>query len=444
MIEHVKPTARVPAIQGQFGPRLLTYTTQLPAGALETIIGHDPRSRHWKKLTDDLSYIYNHLQRATTKTRLDSLVRYIRYRFIERPTVIGAFPAIAVAVQNPTPFEKAEGIESGMGVLHFDLSKRNRRVLVDGLGRASAALELVELSESNEIADEARDALQKLLSEFTLPTVFYVPAEGTSPLSLEEMQQLFHDFNFRVAKVQERLAIALDHSDVYIALANRIGDSELIQSFGGMERKAASLGSKSTAIVVQQNLLRFVRAAAEGERFADSSNNQDLAEPNLREDTLDQFEERILAFLKAFAEEMGPERFTDRESIHLSSPGWTALGVVFNDLDVRLKVPNLEAAASRIGTLDWTRTADIWSEIVKEKVNKKGETVLGLLGGGGAQNRRMMTEIVRKALNIDDLLRERGLLEEQDAAVTEEAAEAIAQGADEGQSAPAASEPELV
>lgn len=416
MIEHVKPTARVPAIQGQFGPRLLTYTTQLPVGALETIIGHDPRSKHWKKLSDDLSYIYTHLQRATTKSRLESLVRYIRYRFIERPTIVGAFPAIAVAVQNPTPFEKVEGTESGMGVLHFDLSQRNRRILVDGLGRASAALELVELSESSEISESAREAVQKLLGEFTLPTVFYVPAPGTAPLSLEEMQQLFHDFNFRVRKVKDREAIALDHSDVYIALANRIGDSDLLRSFGGMERKAASLGSKSSAIVVQQNMLRFVRAAAEGERFADGSNNQDLANPNLTDETLDLFEERVLTFLKNFSEAMGPENFKDRESIHLSSPGWTALGIVFNDLDVRLKVPNLEVAAARLGSLDWHRTGPLWSEIVREKVNKNGETVLGLLGGGGAQNRRLMTDVVRKALHIDDLLRQRGLLEPNEVA----------------------------
>lgn len=444
MIEHVKPTARVPAIQGQFGPRLLTYTTQLPAGALETIVGHDPRSKHWKKLTDDLSYIYEHLQRKTTKNRLDSLVRYIRYRFIERPTIIGAFPAIAIAVQNPTPFEKVEGTESGMGVLHFDLSKRNRRVLVDGLGRASAALELVELSESSDIPEEVREAVQKLLNEFTLPTVFYVPAMGMAPLSLEEMQQLFHDFNFRVARVQERDAIALDHSDVYIALANRIGDSDLVQSYGGMERKAASLGSKSSAIVVQQTLLRFVRAATEGERFADGSNNQDLGSPNLTEGTVDLFEERILLFLKAFAEAMGPARFKDRESLHLSAPGWTALGVVFNDLDVRLKVPSLEAAAAKLGSLDWSRTAPIWAEIVKEKVNKKGEAVLGLLGGGGAQNRRIMTEIVRKALNIDDLLRERGLLDAEEESLTDEAEAALAEASGEADAAPASGQPELV
>ncbi len=148
MIEHVKPTARIPAVQGQFGVRLVTYTTQLPAGAIETILGHDPRSRHWRQLSDDVRDIYEKLQRATTPKRLEQIVRYIRYQFIERGVILGAFPAISIAVEQPTEFEPYSGIsDSGVGVLHFDLSRRNRRIMVDGLGRASAAMELVELSE---------------------------------------------------------------------------------------------------------------------------------------------------------------------------------------------------------------------------------------------------------------------------------------------------------
>ena len=71
MIEHVKPTARIPAVQGQFGKRLVTYTTQLPAGAIETILGHDPRSKHWKQLSDDVKNIYEKIQRTTHNKRLE-------------------------------------------------------------------------------------------------------------------------------------------------------------------------------------------------------------------------------------------------------------------------------------------------------------------------------------------------------------------------------------
>ncbi len=412
MIEHVKPTARVPAVQGQFGNRLVTYTTQLPAGSLETMLGHDPRSKHWKQLTDDIHGIYEKLQRATTKQRLEGIIRYIRYRFVDSAVILGAFPAISIAVEHSTPFETYPGVpNSGIGVLHFDLSRRNRRIVVDGLGRASAALELIELSESSDITEEARTALKKLIGEFSLPTVFYIPTPETPPLSLEEMQQLFHDFNFKVTHVPGRVAIALDHSDLYIGLTNKIGQSAVIRDHGGMERKAASLGKKSTAIVVQQNLLRFVRGAAEGVRFLEAKNNSDVKHPRLTEETLEEFQDRMTSFLGTIAESMGKDRFTDRESLHLTSPGWGALGVIFHDLYVRLKAPDLDAAAKRVGSIDWRRSAPEWSALVRERTDKDGKTVIGL-AGGGAQTRRAITEKVRETLHIDKLLLERGFTDD--------------------------------
>ena len=412
MIEHVKPTSRIPAIQGQFGPRLVTYTTQLPPGSIETIVGHDPRSRLWKRLPDDINYIYSHLQRATTKARLESITRYIRFRFSKNAIVVGAFPAISIAVQNAAEFEKLPGADSGLGVLHFDLSRRNLRIVVDGLGRASAAMELVEMAEDSELPQTARDALKQLLEEFSLPTVFYMPEQGQPPLSLEEMQQLFHDFNFKVTAVPARVAIALDHSDLYIGLANRLGASEPISSHGGMEFKAASLGKKSTAVVVQQNMLRFVRGAIEGVVALESTANTEAKNPNLTEETLDRYQERLQTFLTAFAELMGSEAFTDRERLHLTAPGWGTLSALCHDLVVRLKVPDLEAAAARLGEIDWRRTAPIWSDVVR----KREDGTLGLTAGGGSANRRSMIKVVRRELNLDKLLRERGFADDDDEA----------------------------
>jgi hypothetical protein len=407
MIAHVNPKVSIPAIQGQFGPRVMTYTTQLPITAIETILGHDPRSSNWKRLSDDLAYIYNHLQRATTKPRLDSILRYIRYRFIKKSIVVGAFPAISVAVQNPTPFKPYEGVrETGVGLLEFDLGRRNKRVLVDGLGRVSAGMEVMEMAESTEIPEVAREGLRKLLAEFALPTVFYIPAEGTEPFSLDEMQQLFHDFNFKVKPVPERVAIALDHSDLYIGLTNRLSMTPLIKSLGGMEVKSASLGKKSTAVVVQQNLLRFVRGATEGERFLEGTSKSELANPNLTEETLEEFEDQMTDFLNALVEGMGADKFKDRERLHLTSPGWGTLGVLFHDLVMVLKVPDYEAAARRIGSIDWSRSNPMWSEIVREKTDKDGNAMLGL-AAGGAQNRRFMTKTVREHLHLDTLLEEK-------------------------------------
>ncbi len=221
------------------------------------------------------------------------------------------------------------------------------------------------------------------------------------------MGQLFHDFNFKVQAVPERVAIALDHSDLYIGLTNKIGRSGVIVGYGGMERKAASLGRKSTAIVVQQNLLRFVRGATEGERFLEAKNNSDLPNPNLTPDNLAIYQDKIEDFLRSFALSMGEAAFKDKDSLHLTSPGWGALGIIFHDLVARLKVPDVEAAAGKLGSLDWRRSAEMWSDLVRERQDKTGATVLGL-AGGGAQTRRAITRIAREFLGIDKLLAERG------------------------------------
>jgi hypothetical protein len=242
-------------------------------------------------------------------------------------------------------------------------------------------------------------------------------------MTLPEMQQLFHDFNFKVQAVPARLAIALDHSDLHIALTNRLGQSDVIRAHGGMELKAASLGRKSTAIVVQQNLLRFVRGATEGARFLEGTNKTDLVDAKLTEETIDEFEESMEGFLEEFASSMGEARFKDRESLHLTSPGWGALGVIYHDLAVRLKVPGLKDAASKLATLDWHRSAGQWKDIVRERTDKDGNRVLGL-AAGGAQNRRFMTATLRTQLGIDTLLRARGFQDEEGGEVDEVAADA--------------------
>ena len=52
-------------MQGFVGTRLITYSTQLPPTAIERLLGHDPRSRNWRKLPDDIKAIYKKIQRAT-------------------------------------------------------------------------------------------------------------------------------------------------------------------------------------------------------------------------------------------------------------------------------------------------------------------------------------------------------------------------------------------
>jgi hypothetical protein len=118
--------------------------------------------------------------------------------------------------------------------------------------------------------------------------------------------------------------------------------------------------------------------------------------PLVIEDELD----RLMRFLDAIQQKMGPA-WDDRTSLHLSSPGWQALGVIYNDLVHLLRVPDFEATAGALARVNWSRSAPIWKEIVVERTKDDGTAEL-VLGSAGANNRRAMIKVLREQLGIAD------------------------------------------
>jgi DGQHR domain-containing protein len=384
MLNTTQLTIRIAAVQGAYGHRLATFATQVRPRSLEAFLGHDPRSRFWKKLDPELVQIYSQLQRVTMPERLRAIQAYIRRRFSEQAVVCGAFPAISVAVKHHLrfqPFETNNDLE-GAGTLHLDMSKSNSRIVLDGLARVSGVIELVELANHETLTDQERQTLNDLLEQFSLPMVIFAPRDD-KPLDMREMKQLFADFNFKQLSISPSLAITHDSSDIYIEATRRLGTEGVIKGHGGMEIGRASLGSKSTALVVQQNLLRFVRGASEGDRFTEAKTNIEKIESNrLTEQNLDEFVRSVNRFLGGVAAGMGSVRFGDtKNGIHLSGPGWGALGVVFYDLDAVLRVHDLEAAGRRLGEIDWQRGAPFWADVMRQK-DVRGKSVITFVGGG--------------------------------------------------------------
>ena len=269
---------KIPCVQGGYSPHLLTYTTQIPPKALIKQyygLGYDPRSSNWKNLPPHLQEIYRTLQRPTTTERRESIEGYIEDRIGPQAGYIGGFPGISIAVQNPAefrPFNDSDEL-APVGYLTFDLQSSNTRINIDGLGRVTGALDQI---------DKGNDAI---VEAFTLPVTFFVPTEEHGPLSIEEMGQLFHDFNFRVWTVRPQLAIALDQSDIYIRLTNKLAAAPVIAANGGMAQRVASLGQKNTELVAQTVLLRAVRGAMEGHDFQEA-NLTETDNPNLTRATL--------------------------------------------------------------------------------------------------------------------------------------------------------------
>jgi hypothetical protein len=363
----------VPAIRGEFGPSLQTFQTQILPRDVVHVLGHDPRSANWARLNKEYREIYEYLQRKTSKGRREGTAFYIEDRIDGSTNLPGAFPAIALGMVKPPRFEPAKqecGFPKEVGVLLLDLSEDNKRILLDGLARLTGALDF-----------ETRTGRTNV---FTFPLTIYAPSEKHGELSLVDLGQLFYDFNFLQTPISTNHAIALDQSDIYGKLASALAKEEIIAKHGGIEVRAASLGSKSTALVVQRVLLRFVRGACEGRRYQESDSAH-VAVPNLTRQNMRFVQGRIRAFLELFESAMGSQRFGDRDSLHLTAPGWQVLGLVFHDIEYRVK-PELDDAEretiiGKLASIDWSRFNPDWAPMLGEaELDKDGNAIVDALG----------------------------------------------------------------
>lgn len=389
-------TIDVPCVQGAFGRRLATYTTQIRPSHIKRILGHDPRSMNWKSLPEETRNIYQQIQRPTSKTRRDSVAEYLLQRLGSTRPSIAAFPSISIGLSHPTEF-KTDKPEDAIGVLR--IHDRGQNIVLDGLGRITGCLDLID--------DEDVDGAE-IVESIALPVTFYVPAPGTTPLSISELGQLFADFNFRVYPVPARVNMALDQSDIYISLANDLARRPFISDFGGMEPKAASLGKKSAAIVVQTVLVRTVRGAAEGRDFQENN----LAYPkdrNLTESTYRAELDSISEFFAAIQQRMG-DAWPSRESLHLSSAGWQALGVIHHDINHRgLVLSSFDKGSiyDKIAAIDWSRTNREWVDDAKLGMwgaPKGGGAEQVIILGAGRNNTQAIIDFVRRKTGLKEKL----------------------------------------
>ena len=221
-------TVPVPSTLGAFGDKLATYQTQVKPTEIVNLLGHDPRSKYWQRLPDELGDMYKKLQRKTNKNRRTGTKRYIEERIAPGAFVLGAFPAIAIGTVTPLRFVHYAdkypniGIQRGVGDLEFNLSATSTRVLLDGMARVAGALDLL---------DEGKG---ELADSFAFPVTIYAPTERLGKVSVEELGQLFHDFNFLAEPVSNAHALDLDQSNIYVQLVNALGRAPVIAKNGGV------------------------------------------------------------------------------------------------------------------------------------------------------------------------------------------------------------------
>jgi hypothetical protein len=110
--------------------------------------------------------------------------------------------------------------------------------------------------------------------------------------------------------------------------------------------------------------------------------DKDDVDRRLTEASLEPFVASVEDFLAGMAETMGAVPFRDtKNSVHLSGPGWGALGVIFHDLEATLGRTDLAELGRKVGEIDWQREAEFWSDVMREK-EVRGKTVITFIGGG--------------------------------------------------------------
>ena len=371
----------VPAIRGHFGRESLqTFQTQIHPQQIMDLLGHDPRHQNWRWLPKEIFELYSKIQRKTSSSRRDSVEGYLEDRFLNVPQP-GAFPSICIGMTQPANFQEGTTEYSDMGILKLDLGPQNIRMLLDGLGRVSGSIAFLENH-------------PKEKNCFVLPVTIFAPHQSHRELTVDELGQLFFDFNFRVNPISKSHALRLDKSDIYLVLCNKLGKSPVFEKHGGMEIGRQSLGTKSKGVVAQQVLMRFVRGACEGGKFQ-KSNNETAVNPNLNRETFATVSNNLETFVETFEGQMSGQ-FGIRNSLHLTSVGWQALGLAAHDL--YFKLPDLDAVdrariVKEIAELNWSREN---RDMVKIGVLTEVDGVIGLSGRGVAAVEALHAYILEK------------------------------------------------
>jgi hypothetical protein len=388
----------ITCIRAGSGPNLQAFQTVCAPSQLISLLGHDPRSSHWKTLPTPLRLAYEGHQRKTKGLRSEGIYKYIADRLKPGSKVVGAFPSLSIGLTDVPVFEPirsragvtiADGVpvDDSVGTLYLDIGMKHIRMLLDGLARFTGAMEYV-------------DSGQDIDNWFTFTLTIFAPTPEKGRIAPEDLGQLFFDFNYRVSRVSPTLALEMDQAGVYSQIVDWLKDQPVIKDNGGMQMSGPSLGAKSTALVVRRVLHGFVTAAAEGEKALAGNKNEEIRNPRTNRDNIEEIRDQILVFLTLFAAAMG-DRFHNRDSIHLTRTGWEAIGVIANDC---IGQQSPEAVAARLAAVDWSRSNEAWFGMIgSAEKSENGDTVLDgegrprvvISGGKGDQGLRLLIKHLR-------------------------------------------------
>jgi len=398
----------IPCIRGGSGPHLQSFQTVCPPSQLISLLGHDPRSSNWKSLPAPLRDAYEEYQRKTKPARSEGISKYIAGRLSPGAKIVGAFPSLSIGLTEAPSFEPlrtragisiAEGVplDDNIGTLYLDIGTKHVRMLLDGLARLTGAMEPI-------------DAGEDVDNWFSFALTIFAPRQERGRLTPAELGQLFFDFNYRVSRVSPSLALEMDQAGIYSQIVEWLKDQPVIRANGGMQQSGASLGKKSTALVVRRVLHGFVTVAAEGDKALQGTKSEEIRNPRTTQDNIEEVRAKIADFLERFAEAMG-DRFTDRDSIHLTRLGWEAIGMIAHEIVIKNDTDGAQRdrCAEALALVDWSRTNRDWFGMIgmaeqgpdgNPAVDEQGRERVVIIGGKGDQGLRRAINYLRKKVGL--------------------------------------------
>lgn len=398
----------IPCIRGRSGPHLDLFQTVCPPSQLISLLGHDPRSSRWKSLPAPLRDAYEDYQRKTKPSRSESIEKYIGERLSPAGKIVAGFPSLSIGLTESPMFEPlrvragvtlAEGtqIDDSVGTMWLDIGAKHTRMLLDGLARLTGAMEHI-------------DAGTDIDAWFSFALTIFAPTPERASLTPADLGQLFHDYNYKVTRVSPSMAMDMDRAGIYSQMVEILKSQPVITNNGGVQQSGASLGTKSTSLVVRRVFQGFVTIAAEGEQATKGAKNEEIRNPITTPENMQAVCDKITDFLTRFADAMG-SRFTNQDSIHLTRLGWEAIGMIVHDTVIRGQVSGreLDRTVSALAAVDWARTNRDWFGMIgSAEVGSDGKPVLDSLGrekviitgGKGDQGLRKLIAYLRTRLGI--------------------------------------------
>lgn len=398
----------LPCMRGRYGLHVQSFQTVCPPSQLIALLGHDPRPSSWKTLPKHLQEVYENYQRKTKPTRTEGIADYIDKQLAPGSRFVGAFPSLSIGLTEAPTFEPlriragvtiAEGVllNDDLGTLYLDIGTKHVRMLLDGLARLTGAMTYV---------DEGKD----VDAWFSFALTIFAPTPERGRLTPPELGQLFFDFNYRLSRVPPSTALEMDQAGLYSQIVEWLKDQPVIRDNGGMQQSGASLGKKSTALVVRRVLHGFVTVAAEGEKAFQGAKSEGIRNPRTKQDNIEDVQVKIADFLTRFAEAM-EDRFTDRDSIHLTRLGWEAIGMIAHEAVIKAEMneAQLDYLVSALANVDWSRTNRDWFGMIgvpeqggdgRPVLDEQGRERVVITGGKGDQGLRRAISYIRKKAGL--------------------------------------------